>query len=601
LEFSLSFELCTWSFDYGVARAKHAICFHPLAGAIHRVNEAAVAEDRESPRAAVCSNGGPAIGDPASPFMLNAVESIVSEPAPGSFAQLLRANHSGDAHLIERDMAGRQQVADAVKSLAAFVELNPNPVLEFARDGRLTYCNEAAFDMARSLGLQHPRDFLPERTAAVVRLCLDSGQKKAPFETTVDGRTLSWSFFPSRPSQVVHCYVTDITDRQHLEAQLRHAQKLESIGRLAAGVAHDFNNVLTVIQGHIGLLRANSNLPPETGESLQAISRAGERAARLTNQLLIFSRKNALEPRRLDLNEVLTNLSLMLQRTLGEDINIEFCYGRGLPAIQADTSLIEQVVMNLAVNARDAMPRGGQLLISTSLVDIDGAYAERHPEARAGAFVCLTMIDSGCGMDHLTLSRVFEPFFTTKEFGKGTGLGLATVYGIVRRHHGWIEVQSQLGQGTTFKIFLPPADPDTEAIPPSGCLTSLRGGSETILLVEDEPPVRWTVRHVLERFGYRVLEAGAGVEALALWHQHHKDIALLLTDVVMPAGLSGQDLAEQFKTQKPDLKVIYTSGYSASVAGKGLDAPEGVTFLQKPFDADQLAAAVRQCLDHCAA
>jgi CheY-like chemotaxis protein len=207
------------------------------------------------------------------------------------------------------------------------------------------------------------------------------------------------------------------------------------------------------------------------------------------------------------------------------------------------------------------------------------------------------MIDSGCGMDHLTLSRIFEPFFTTKEFGKGTGLGLAVVYGIIKQHQGWIEVMSQIGQGTTFKIYLPPyessAEPGAEAAAPA----TIEGGTETILVVEDESPVRWTVRNVLERYGYHVLEAAAGVEALAVWHQHQNDIALLLTDVVMPAGLTGQELADKFKFQKPDLKVIYTSGYSVQVAGKGLHLLDGLTFLQKPFDADKLALAVRKCLD----
>jgi PAS domain S-box-containing protein len=496
-----------------------------------------------------------------------------------------------------RDAAERKRVEEAIQSLAAFAQFNPNPVLEFSRDGQLTYCNDAASELARSLGLDHPRAFLPPQTAALVQICLATGQKRAPVETTVRGRTFSWLFFPIQENQVVHCYVTDVTDRQTLEAQLRHSQRLESVGRLAAGVAHDFNNILTVIQGHTGLLRAHPDIKPDMAESVQQVSRAAERAGKLTGQLLAFSRKNLLQPRRLDLNDVITSISTLLHRTLGEDINYQFSYAPDLPPVFADAALLEQVIMNLSVNARDAMPRGGQLVLSTTLADVDMLHVERHPEARPGRFVCLTMIDSGCGMDHVTLSRIFEPFFTTKEFGKGTGLGLAVVYGIIKQHHGWIEVMSQMGQGTTFRVYLPPYESSAEPAPETVAPATIVGGTETILLVEDESPVRWTVRNVLERYGYRVLEAAAGVEALAVWHQHQNDIALLLTDVVMPAGLTGQELADKFKFQKPDLKVIYTSGYSVQVAGKGLHLLDGLTFLQKPFDAEKLALAVRKCLD----
>ena len=483
-------------------------------------------------------------------------------------------------------------------SLAAFVELNPNPVLEFSGDGQPGYFNEAAREMARSLGKGELGAVLPPDLPAIVRTCLATGQKKLRVETTVSGRTFSWSFYPIKQNNVVHCYVGDITERRQLEDQLRHSQKLESVGRLAAGVAHDFNNVLTVIQGHTGLLRSDPALTPVMSESVQGIARAAERGGKLTSQLLAFSRRNVLQPRRLDVNEVLTSLSSLLHRTLGEDINYQFDYASDLPPIHADPGLIEQVIMNLAVNARDAMPRGGQLVIGTSLADIDASHVEHHPgEARAGRFICLSITDTGCGMDHLTMGRIFEPFFTTKEFGKGTGLGLATVYGIIKQHHGWVEVQSQVGQGTTFKIFLPPQvrsdERRVDALPDE---KSLRG-TETILVVEDEPPVRWIVKDVLGKYGYHVLEAGNGVEALALWHQHHGEIALLLTDVVMPVGLTGQELAEKFSAHKPGLKVIFISGYSLQVAGKGFSELDGLNFLQKPFDDAKLAWAVRRCLD----
>jgi signal transduction histidine kinase len=499
--------------------------------------------------------------------------------------------------LVVRDHAQERPVEAALGSLATFAQFNPNPILEFSAAGRLVYFNRAAEEMAQSLGRESPQALLPEEISLITRTCLASGQKKALFETALDGRTFSWSFFPVVQNQVVHCHIMETTERQKLEAQLRHSQKLESVGRLAAGAAHDFNNILTVIQGHIGLLKSGPGLSAVMSESLQQVSQAAERAGKLTSQLLAFSRKTVLAPRRLDLNEVLTNVSMMLQRSLGEDIHYQFCFAPSLPALYADLGTMEQIVLILAMNARDAMPRGGQLVIRTSELTLDQTQASRHPEARPGRFVCLSVVDSGCGMDSVTLARIFEPFFTTKEFGKGTGLGLAVVYGIVKQHLGWIEVQSAPGQGSTFRIYLPPATAEQEqaAVLPTG--RAIPGGRETILLVEDEPPVRWITKNILERFGYQVLEAGNGVEALAVWHQHKDAIKLLLSDMVMPVGLSGRELAEQFCSQKPELKVIYTSGYSAPPAGKDLPMTEGVDFLPKPFDADQLALAVRQCLD----
>ncbi|MBN2506286.1 MAG: response regulator [Verrucomicrobia bacterium] len=497
--------------------------------------------------------------------------------------------------LVAHDISERRRVEETIKSLAAFAEMNPNPVLEFARDGSLTYANEAALQMARSLGKNHPRAMLPGETVSIVQMCLTTGQNKLRMETSIGGRTFSWSFFPVKQNQVVHCYVTDISEPLSLEAQLRHAQKLESVGRLAAGVAHDFNNVLTVIQGHTGLLRSMPDLRPDMAESLQAVSRAAERASKLTSQLLTFSRKNVIQPRRLNLNDLLTATSTLLYRALGEDITFQFNFSPQLTPIFADPGLIEQMVMNLAVNAREAMPEGGQLVISTAMVDINEVYVHQHPDARKGRFVGLSFIDTGKGMDNATLSRLFEPFPAARESEAGSGLGLATVYGIVKRHQGWIEVQSQVGHGSTFKVFLPPHDQVSDHLASEE--PEVRGGTETILVVEDEPPVRWTVKNILQNYGYRVLEAAVGVDALAIWHQHHQDIALLLTDMVMPAGLNGQELAEKFKAQKNDLKIIYTSGYSVEIAGRGLSDLEGIRFLQKPYDAKTLARAVRCCLD----
>ena len=333
----------------------------------------------------------------------------------------------------------------------------------------------------------------------------------------MDGRTFSWLFHPVLRSRVVHCYVDDITDRLNLEEQLRQSQKMESVGQLAAGVAHDFNNMLTIIQGHSSALLAKPTLPSNILDPLQAIYFAAERAAGLTRQLLMFSRKNVIQSDLLDLREVVSNMSRMLERLLGETIQLECLPPPELPAMEGDTGMIEQVIMNLSVNARDAMPQGGKLTISLDTVTIDDGYARAHADARAGRFIRLRVTDTGIGMDVPTLHRIFEPFFTTKEVGKGTGLGLATVYGIVKQHEGWIEVNSEPGKGSTFDVFFPASDkvgpPKTPKPVPVDATT---GGSETILIVEDEPVLREMARDILSEYGYRIFEASSGREALDL-------------------------------------------------------------------------------------
>jgi PAS domain S-box-containing protein len=391
--------------------------------------------------------------------------------------------------------------------------------------------------------------------------------------------------------------VEDITERLMLEAQLRQSQKMESVGQLAAGVAHDINNILTVIQGHAGLLL--NAVPPGTDStrSIKQISAAAERAASFIRQLLTFSRKQIFRSKILDLNTVLQNLKGMLPRLIGEDITLETQYQPELPCIQADTGMVEQIVMNLAVNARDAMPKGGKLTITTSAVEIDAAYVKQHPEARAGSFVCLTVTDTGCGMDRKVLQRIFEPFFTTKEVGKGTGLGLATVYGVVKQHHGWIEVQSEVGVGTTFKIFIPVAGKAGEATAETSVKSEhVRGGKETILLVEDEIGLLELVREILQQYQYRVLIASSGVEALRVWDESNGKVDLLLTDMIMPGGMTGTDLAAELKKRKPELKVIYASGYSSALTGKEFTQGNNV-FLAKPYQPNQVAKLIRSTLD----
>jgi nitrogen-specific signal transduction histidine kinase/CheY-like chemotaxis protein len=397
---------------------------------------------------------------------------------------------------------------------------------------------------------------------------------------------------------VVHCYVEDITDRLSLEAQLRQAQKMESIGQLAAGVAHDFNNMLTVIQGHSGMMLARTNLPPELGDCVQAIYFAAERAASLTRQLLMFSRKNVMQPKPLDFRKVVSDLSKMLQRMLGELVTLEFNPPPELPLVQADTGMIEQVIMNLAVNARDAMPQGGTLTISTNPVEMNDAYVQTHPEARLGAFVCLRVSDTGSGMDSATMARIFEPFFTTKAVGKGTGLGLATVYGIVKQHEGWIEVSSDVGRGSTFNVFFPASSAPVKAPLPDAAQTAkVRGGHETILVVEDEPVLRDMAHLILQDCGYHVLEAGSGAEAMQVWERQSDGIHLVVTDVVMPGGMSGRDLAVRLMANRPRLKIIFTSGYNVEETNTDFFRRGGAIFLQKPYTRADLAKAVREALD----
>jgi nitrogen-specific signal transduction histidine kinase/ActR/RegA family two-component response regulator len=396
----------------------------------------------------------------------------------------------------------------------------------------------------------------------------------------------------------VHAYVEDITDRLSLEAQLRQSQKMESVGQLAAGVAHDFNNMLTIIQGHSGMLLAKSGEKAELFESAQAIYFAAERAANLTRQLLMFSRKNVMQPKLVDLREIVGHLTKMLERLLGETIRLEFHPPAEMPMVTADTGMIEQIIMNLAVNARDAMPAGGALSISTRQVELTDADVQSHPEARQGSFVCLAVTDTGCGMDKETMARIFEPFFTTKEVGKGTGLGLATVYGITKQHDGWIDVQSDVGKGTTFSVFFPATSKPVEAkAAQTTPAAEVLGGNETILIVEDEPVLRDMAHVILKDCGYQILEAKSGREALTVWDHHRARIDLVLTDVVMPEGISGMDLAQKLIATKPNLKVVFASGYSMENLDTAFVRDSRAGFLQKPYTHLTLAQAVREALD----
>jgi PAS domain S-box-containing protein len=384
------------------------------------------------------------------------------------------------------------------------------------------------------------------------------------------------------------------------QEQLRQSQKMEAIGQLAGGVAHDFNNMLAVIRGNAELLVLDAGRHPERiGDSLKQIIAAADRAGNLTRQLLAFSRKQVMQFHPLGLNDVIANLTKMLRRLIAEHIHLECHYGAGLPLVRADAGMMEQVLVNLVVNARDAMPQGGHLHIVTENVRLEESHAQANPEARAGEFVCLLVRDTGTGIVAEHMPRIFEPFFTTKELGKGTGLGLATVYGIVKQHQGWMEVESETGAGSTFKVFLPAIAGPTKAAATSGAQPQLAGGTETILLVEDDSEVRKITRRVLENLGYKIHEAASVRDALAVWDQHREQIALLLSDLVMPDGLSGRDLIDRLREQRPGLKAILISGYSPDIAGRETEffRKGGTFFLQKPCPAQLLGETVRRCLD----
>jgi PAS domain S-box-containing protein len=399
----------------------------------------------------------------------------------------------------------------------------------------------------------------------------------------------------------------DITERKRAEEalrltqeQLRQSQKLEAIGQLAGGVAHDFNNLLAIIRGNTELaLMAPERFTPEQSECLAQVVTASERAADLTRQLLAFGRKQLMQARPLDLNEVVRNLTKMLQRIIGEHIELRCSCAPSLPPVMGDPGMIEQVLVNLVVNARDAMPSGGQLTISTQENIFDSLYAHAHAEARAGRFVVLSVQDTGTGIAPEILPRVFEPFFTTKEVGKGTGLGLATVYGIIKQHQGWVDAYSRPDSGSTFTLYLPVHESPVKAPDRSVNHAEPLRGSESILLVEDEEPVRKLTRRVLETFGYHVVEAASGREALELPSSQLAQMQLLLTDVIMPGGITGRELAERLTGQYPSLQVVFTSGYSGEVLGHDTEIMQRnkVRFLAKPCSPRQILTAIRNCLD----
>ncbi len=414
-------------------------------------------------------------------------------------------------------------------------------------------------------------------------------------------RDEAWSFLTAEDQQLVSESLEFWEEKEvsvrNTEAALRQSQKMEAIGQLAGGIAHDFNNLLAVIRGNaeLALSQAEQLGPSEALDCVKEVIAAGDRAAALTRQLLAFSRKQVMQPVPVKLNEVVGNLAQMLKRLIGEDIDLDFQYAAELPRVQADIGMIEQVLVNLVVNARDAMPKGGCLTIKLSAVDVDLRRATEIPEARPGLYVRLSVADTGCGISEEVLPHVFEPFFTTKEVGKGSGLGLSTVYGIVRMHSGWIDVESKVGRGTTVHVLLPTTRAVAMPVPEDVDPNNLRG-NETILLVEDDAPVRFMISGVLRKHGYQVTEAPHGPAALNAWKASSGAFDVLVTDMIMPQGMSGYELSLLLLRESPKLAVIYMSGYAAELT-KADSLSLDYHFLQKPFAHRQLLRVVRSAIE----
>ncbi len=420
---------------------------------------------------------------------------------------------------------------------------------------------------------------------------------------TLDGEVrdvrLRMSAVPGHEQSVDRVIVStaDITEQRRMEERLRQAQKMEAIGQLAGGVAHDFNNILAAMIMQIDMIKMDGGISTDVVAKLDSLRASADRAADLTRQLLLFGRRQVMQPREVDLNGVVTHMVAMLQRIIGADVRLQVRMHQAPLVTHADPGMIEQVLLNLAVNARDAMPGGGDLVIETSVDTASGARAALPPEAVKGRWVCLRVSDTGHGIAPEHLPHIFEPFFTTKETGKGTGLGLATAFGIVRQHSGWLTVESKPGRGTTFRAWLPASAATAVVEIPPPVRPEPARGNETVLLAEDEPKLRRLTRMILERHGYRVLEAGDGVEALRVCAEHDGPIHLLVTDLVMPGGLDGRQLAARLRERIHDLRVVYTSGYGIDAFGPEVVLDRGERFVAKPSPPRDLLAAVRGCLD----
>jgi PAS domain S-box-containing protein len=513
---------------------------------------------------------------------------------------------------VVRDISERIRGEAALRLQSAALNAAANPMFVTNRNGTIEWANKAfsnssGFSAAEAIG-KNPRELLKSGVH-------DASFYKGLWDTIVAGEVWRGEMVNRRKDGSLHpveetitpvkntrgeithfiAIKRDLTEEKALQAQFLHAQKLESVGRLAGGIAHDFNNLLTVILGTTEL----ASMQLREGDPLRAellhIEQAGGRAASLTRQLLAFSRKQVMKPQVVNLNTLLADLRSMLQRLIGEDIDLAVVLARDLGSVKVDPGQVEQLVLNLAVNARDAMPTGGTLTLETKDVEFDAAYAAMNAPMRPGPNVMLAVSDTGVGMEEATLNEIFEPFFTTKEPGKGTGLGLSTVYGIVTQSGGSISVQSELGKGTAFQIYFPRVEEVAHKAPSAPRVKAERG-VETILIVDDEQSVRHLTKHLLEFSGYKVLMAANGGEALEVLERHAGPVHLVLTDVVMP-GITGPELVERLAHIRPSLKVLYTSGYADDAILRHGVFDEGTQFIAKPYTVTTLTRKVREVLD----
>ncbi|MEW6306900.1 MAG: PAS domain S-box protein [Verrucomicrobiota bacterium] len=526
-------------------------------------------------------------------------------------------------HLILRDVTDRKRVEQAVRKreaslvMAQKVGHTGSWEMDLA-SGAIEWSQETfrLFDM-------RPGEFVPTREAVYklvypasldqVKQTHEQAIKKGEgynMEYRIQQRDGSecWVFEQAevmadsngKPARLV-ATVQDITKRKQLEEQARHVEKWEAIGRLAGGVAHDFNNILTDIRRCTELIQASPKVNDDVAPQLKQLAVAAERATNLTWQLLALSRKQSAQSELVDMNKLINNVSDMFHQVLQPDIALELKLAKELPSIPAHSSMLEQVLVHLAINARYAMSRGGKLIIETRITDIDTAFMEQQPEAKPGRYVCLSVIDTDAGSTDVKSTRmacIHEPFFTTKNVGQGTGLGLATVNGIIKQHQGWIDVSTVLGKGTAFRVYLPVQPSRGDTLQLDRPHRPISGGSETILLVEGDPLLRALARSILQRYGYKIVDAGTGPEAIAAWEKLSNRISLLLTDLGIPGPMNARELAQHLQLKNPKINVLYTSGYTAGLTQPDFQLKPGFNFLPKPYSATALAQAVRNCLDH---